>query len=107
MINEVTPAMLLELIAEIRAVRTELLEQRKNNPDLPGRVLSFSEACKFVGFSKSYMYKMTSSGMIPFSKPGGKKLWFDREKLKEWMLSNETKTPEQKETEASTYVSTN
>lgn len=52
------------------------------------RVLSFDEGVKLLGYAKSTVYKMTSAGLIPFSKPNGKKIYFDREKLEAWMLSN-------------------
>lgn len=70
------------------------------------KVLTFKEACEYTDTAPSYMYKLTSAGIVPFSKPNGKKIWFDREKLDEWMLSKPNKTAEQKESEAATYVST-
>lgn len=52
------------------------------------RVLNLTEASEMLGFTKSYIYKLTSRGVIPHSKPMGKTLFFDREKLESWMLSN-------------------
>lgn len=52
------------------------------------RVLSFEEGCTYLGYKKSYVYKLISAGKLPYSKPNGKKIYFDREKLEEWMLSN-------------------
>lgn len=52
------------------------------------RVLNINEASEMLGFSKSYIYKLTSTGVLPHSKPNGKTLFFDREKLENWMLSN-------------------
>lgn len=52
------------------------------------RILNLEEACDLLGFKKSYIYKLTSQGLIPYSRPTGKKLFFDREKLEAWMLSN-------------------
>lgn len=56
------------------------------------KVLSFSEGCDFLGYKKSYVYKLTSNGILPFSKPNGRKIFFDREKLEAWMLSNASKS---------------
>ena len=36
------------------------------------KVLTFDEACDYTGLSRSYLYKLTSSGVIPHSKPNGK-----------------------------------
>jgi excisionase family DNA binding protein len=52
------------------------------------RVLSFEEGCAYLGYKKSYVYKLISAGKLPYSKPNGKKIYFDRLKLEEWMLSN-------------------
>ncbi len=69
------------------------------------KVLSFEQGCEYLGYKKSYVYKMTASGILPISKPNGKKIFFEREKLEAWMLGNASKTHAQKEIEAATYVS--
>ena len=56
------------------------------------RVLNIDEASEFLGYKKSYIYRLTSMGVLPYSKPNGKKLYFDRDKLEEWMLSNPNET---------------
>jgi excisionase family DNA binding protein len=71
------------------------------------RILNFEEACIYTGFAESYMYKLTSSRKIPHSKPNGKKIFFDREKLDEWMLSNPIKTKEQLEKEVAAHITIN
>ncbi len=44
-------------------------------------VLTFDEACDYTGISRSYMYKMTSTGIIPHSKPNNKKIFFLKKSL--------------------------
>lgn len=51
-------------------------------------ILTLEEACKYTGLSKSYMYKHTHQGNITFYKPEGRKLYFKRTDLDEWMLRN-------------------
>jgi len=70
------------------------------------RVLTFEEGCTYLGYAKSYVYKLTSSGILPFSKPNGKSIFFDREKLEAWMLSNANTSLAEKQIEAATYVNT-
>lgn len=70
------------------------------------KVLTFDEGCNYLGYAKSYVYKLTSSGVLPFSKPNGKSIFFDREKLEAWMLSNESSSHEEKQVQAATYLST-
>ena len=67
-------------------------------------VLTFDETANFTGFSKSYLYKLTSAGMIPHSKPLGKNLFFDRVKVQEWLLSKPIKTSAEINTQAANYV---
>ena len=70
------------------------------------KVLSFEEGCNYLGYKKSYVYKMTSSGILPFSKPNGKKIFFEREKLEAWMLSNASKSHAEIQIDAATYETT-
>lgn len=51
-------------------------------------VLTFEETCGYTGISRSYLYKLTSSGNIPYSKPNGKLIFFERKKLNDWLLQN-------------------
>jgi excisionase family DNA binding protein len=70
------------------------------------KVLTFKEACLYTGFAESYMYKLTSAGIIPYAKPNGKTLFFDRERLDQWLLSNASLSHDEKERMAATYVNT-
>ncbi|MFZ5978987.1 MAG: DNA-binding protein [Hydrotalea sp. AMD] len=70
------------------------------------RVLTFEEGCQYLGYAKSYVYKMTANGILPFSKPNGKRIFFDREKLEAWMLSNSNTSYQEKQIQAATYVNT-
>jgi len=80
--------------------------------DLQGNILSqknvltFSEAARYTGFSKSYLYKLTHLQKIPCSKPAGKMIFFDRLELEKWLLNNQ-KIHEEIENAASTYVTLN
>ncbi|HUX54036.1 MAG TPA: helix-turn-helix domain-containing protein [Williamwhitmania sp.] len=71
--------------------------------DSSKRVLTLEEAATFTGFSKSYLYKLTSGGIIEFSKPNGKTIFFEREYLEKWMLSGKSKKKEDIEREALSY----
>ena len=73
---------------------------------LQNKVLTFEQGCQYLGYAKSYVYKLTSAGILPYSKPNGKSIFFDRDKLEAWMLSNSSSSSMQKQIEASTYVST-
>ena len=75
----------------------KLLRTNKN-------VLNLDEACEYTGISRSYLYKLTAGGEIPFSKPRGKMIYFSREKLDDWLLSNHHKSTTQIKAEAVDYT---
>jgi len=66
-------------------------------------VLNVEEAVEYTGLSRSFLYKLTAKGEIPFSKPRGKLLYFSREKLDQWLLSNEQKSNKELNSEAVEY----
>ena len=65
-------------------------------------VLTFKEAAQFIGLSQSYLYKLTSKGIIPHYKPSGKMIYFNREELEMWLLQNRKKTLDEIETYTAT-----
>lgn len=58
-------------------------------------MLSAAEAAVFLGMSKSYLYKLTSSRRVPYYKPNGKRIYFNRAELEEWMSQNRIMTDEE------------
>ena len=70
------------------------------------KVLTFVQGCEYLGYAKSYVYKLTSAGILPYSKPNGKSIFFEREKLENWMLSNVSKSHAERQIDASTYQTT-
>lgn len=55
-------------------------------------VMTFEEAIKYTGLSKSTLYKLTSLRAIPYSKPNGKVIFFSRSQLDDWMMGCPIKT---------------
>lgn len=66
-------------------------------------VLTFEETCNYTGISRSYLYKLTSSGSIPHSKPNGKLIFFEKRKLNSWLLQKSRKSNSEIEREALEY----
>jgi len=66
-------------------------------------VLTFEEACEYMGISRSFLYKLTSTRKIPHSKPNGKMIFFEKKKLNVWLLQNGRKSKGEIETEALKY----
>ena len=51
-------------------------------------VLNLDEAAKFMGISRSTLYKMTHEQTIPFYKPNGKMVFFEKADLLTWIRQN-------------------
>ena len=84
----------------------ERIEELENLIYLSKNVLSFEEASRFLNLSKSYLYKLTSAGVIPHYKPQGKMIYFEKTALEEWLRQNPVKTQEQIVQEAQRYLLT-
>lgn len=52
------------------------------------RVFNVANLQMYTGWSLSKIYKLTSARLIPFSKPTNGSLFFEREKIEEWLLQN-------------------
>lgn len=67
-------------------------------------VLTLNEVSQFTGLSKSHIYRLCSTGGIPFYKPFGKVNYFDRLEIIDWLKQNRIATTKELETKASTFV---
>lgn len=68
------------------------------------QVLNFNDACIYLELSQSHLYKLTSTGSIPHYKPNGKKLYFNRLELDNWLLRNRSNSIDEIEQEAANYL---
>ena len=66
-------------------------------------ILNVEELADYTGFKKSYIYKLVHTNSIPFSKPNGKVLFFERKKVDEWLLQNKEKSNDEISQEALEY----
>ena len=51
-------------------------------------VLSVEEAARFMDIARSSLYKMTSDRSIPFYRPNGKMIYFEKADILEWIRKN-------------------
>tara|TARA_Y100000385_G_scaffold230067_1_gene241655 strand:+ start:466 stop:765 length:300 start_codon:yes stop_codon:yes gene_type:complete len=58
-------------------------------------VLNIRDLCDYTGYSRSYIYKLTSRNAIPYFKPSGKMVFFEREEIDSWLLRNKQEVKEQ------------
>ena len=67
-------------------------------------VLNFEELVEYTRLSQSYLYKLTSKGDIPFYRPNGKQLYFNKAEIDTWLLRNRSKTNEEIQNEVTTNL---
>lgn len=67
-------------------------------------VLTSEEVARYMGISKSYLYKLTMSQKIPHYKPMGKMCFFNRLEIEQWLQSNRVSTEEEISSKAQSYI---
>ena len=85
-----TETILLKLESQNNRIKTleHLLFDAKD-------VLTLEEAALFMGISKSSLYKMTHKHELPFYRPNGKLIYFEKSELVKWMLQNRSMTEDE------------
>lgn len=91
---------------DVRVIKTELAEI-KALLLTQKRTLTIEECAAYTGYGKDHIYRLTSQRQIPFYKPMGGKIYFDRQEIDEWLLRNRQATNDEISSKATTYVQTN
>lgn len=74
-----------QIIQQLNRIERNTLLAAKN-------VLTFNDVALLTGFSKSHLYKLTSTHQIPHYKPSGKNIYFDRKEVEDWLKQNRVYT---------------
>ena len=69
-------------------------------------VLTSEDVALLTGLSKSHLYRLTCTHQIPYYKPNGKQIYFDRAEIESWMKQNRVATQQEAEQAAIAYVVT-
>ncbi len=83
---------------------TEIANKLDEQNLLQKTTLTFNEACKFLDISDSHLYKLTSTKQIPHFCPQGKKLYFKRIELDDWLQRNPQATQHESEEQVTDYL---
>lgn len=67
-------------------------------------MLNIEELSFLTGMSKSWIYKATCDHIIPYYKPNGKQIYFDRKEIEDWMRQNRISTNDEINLAASKYI---
>ena len=93
----ITENLILEKLAQLEG---KIEEQNL----LQKEVLTFNDVCRYLDISASHLYKLTSQKQIPHFCPQGKKLYFNRTEIDQWLMRNRQETTEDIETAAANYL---
>lgn len=66
-------------------------------------VLVLEEAALILGVATSTLYKMTMRNQVPYYKPNGKLVYFNKHELEEWMMQNRVASASEIEERAANY----
>lgn len=88
-----------KILRELEAIKRYSLLAAKN-------VLDLEDVALLTGLSKSHLYKMTCRHLLPFYRPNGKCLYFDKVEIEGWMKQNRVTTQTEAEQQAIAYTVT-
>lgn len=89
-----------QILEKLNQLSQQIAEQNL----LKKEVLSFKDVCKYLDLSASHLYKLTSQKTIPHFCPQGKKLYFKREEIDQWLLRNRQESFDELEAKAANYL---
>jgi excisionase family DNA binding protein len=67
-------------------------------------ILNVEDLINYTGYKRSYIYKLVHNNVIPFSKPNGKTLFFEKSEIDTWLLQNKSQSISQIEDKAQDYI---
>src|SRR5690554_3617108 len=101
------PKAVIMLTKEVSELKRLLIEKQEQKPtDQPEQLLTIQEAAEFLSLTVPTMYSKVSKGELPVMKRG-KRLYFSRTELLEYLKEGRRKTNAEIEQEAKAYLSNN
>ena len=97
MLQETTLESLHEEIIDLKSILSKVFTATKET-------LDFEETASYINQSHSHLYKLTSQSLIPHYKPNGKKIYFKRSELDEWVLKNKIYSADELEQKAVNHL---
>lgn len=67
-------------------------------------ILTVEDLINYTGYKRSYIYKLVHNNTLPFSKPNGKTLFFEKSEIDTWLLQNKSQSDSQIEQKAHDYI---
>lgn len=93
------PEVVHELVQRIERIESLILDIHKNKTSNQNELLNIKEAAQLLSLKPATIYSKVCKREIPASKRG-KRLYFSREALKNWLLSGKLKSKNELYSEA-------
>lgn len=84
-----------QIIKKLNELEQLIQEQQIHHKE----ILSLKEAAKYLGISKSTLYKMTFENKISHYKPAGKLIYFKKQDLERYLLKHKVKSNDELESD--------
>lgn len=97
------PQAVSKLLNEVIEIKRLLVEQTKQQPIEQDRLLTIQQAAEFLNLAVPTLYSYVHNSHIPVSKRG-KRLYFSRQELLQWVKEGRKKTCDEIAIEASAHI---
>ncbi len=77
-----------EILSRLNTIENLLKKLIEHDHQETSKPLTFKEACAYLGYTQSYLYKLTYKKIIPHYKPTGKMIFFSKNEIDEWVYKN-------------------
>lgn len=94
------------ILTKLEAIEHNSQMAARNSLLAAKNVLTIEDVALLTGISKSHLYKLTCTRQIPFYKPNGKLMFFDRAEVENWLKQNRVITQDEAEQRAAAYIVT-
>lgn len=88
----------------MQVVSLQAQQEREREVAPENKYMTFEQACKFLGVTRSALYTMTSRKKVPHYKPSGKAVYFLREDLERWITAKRVKSNDELMSEAAALI---
>ena len=88
---------------ELENIKKEFAEIKMNTLIAVKEVLTFNDVVALTGLAKSTLYKLTCNHQIPYYKPCGKYLYFEKAEVMEWMRRGRVDSVNESEEKAAAH----
>ena len=102
---ETTLETILNELRDTKKIVYDFISNANNQNNDIENFLNTNEASLYLDISKSYLYKLTMEKTLNFYKPNGKKIYFKKIDLDNYLNSKKSKSINDLELEANRYIS--